>query len=81
VLSFQDNGIGIPEDLHDRIFDAFYTTTDYAPDEVAGPGSGLGLKIISDIATVYGGWAKVGNPDVGFATRMDFALPAAEGQV
>src|SRR5262249_30783478 len=27
VLSFQDNGAGIPEDLHDRIFDAFYTTT------------------------------------------------------
>jgi signal transduction histidine kinase len=81
VLSFQDNGTGIPKDLHDRIFDAFYTTTDYAPDEVAGPGSGLGLKIISDIAAVYGGWVKVGTPDAGFATRMDFALPVAEGQV
>jgi signal transduction histidine kinase len=81
VLSFQDNGTGIPEDLHERIFDAFYTTTDYVPDEVAGPGSGLGLKIISDIAAVYGGWVKVGTPDAGFATRLDFALPLAEGQV
>jgi signal transduction histidine kinase len=81
VLSFQDNGAGIPSDVHERIFDAFYTTTDYAPDEVLGAGSGLGLKIVSDIAAVYNGWVKVGTPESGFATRLDFALPVADGQV
>lgn len=81
VLSVQDNGTGIPEELHDRIFEAFYSTTDYAPDDVAGTGSGLGLKIISDIADVYGGWVKVGQPEAGFEARIDFAVPVAEGQI
>ena len=40
VILFSDNGIGIPEENKDRIFDVFYTTT------ADLGGAGLGLYII-----------------------------------
>lgn len=42
ILSFSDNGIGIPDNIKDKIFDPFFTTKE------SGKGSGLGLS------TVYG---------------------------
>lgn len=40
VLLFSDNGFGIPDEIRDRIFDVFYTTTaDWG-------GAGLGLYIV-----------------------------------
>lgn len=49
VLSFQDNGPGIPEALIKRIFDPFYTT------KPPGKGTGLGLSIAAEIIKKYGG--------------------------
>ena len=47
-LEFQDNGVGIPEENEDRIFDAFFTTMPPkgldAPEEEVLQGSGLGLQ-------------------------------------
>jgi signal transduction histidine kinase len=75
VIGFEDNGVGIPDSQHDRIFDAFYTTTFTAEDDgVAGPGTGLGLKIVSDIAKSYGGDVSVGEPSDGFACRIEFRI-------
>lgn len=39
VVEVEDNGPGIPEDIQDRIFDAFFTT------KPPGSGTGLGLDI------------------------------------
>jgi len=79
VIGFEDNGVGIPENQHDRIFDAFYTTTLTAEDDgVAGPGTGLGLKIVSDIAKSYGGDVSVGEPSDGFACRIEFRILSNE---
>lgn len=76
-IAFEDNGVGVPEDLQDRIFDAFFTTTMAADDDgVAGPGTGLGLKIVSDIAESYGGSAQVGEPSDGYTCRMEFSVLA-----
>jgi len=39
IIEFEDNGPGIPEEIRDKIFDAFFTT------KPPGKGSGLGLDI------------------------------------
>lgn len=79
VIAFEDNGIGISEDLRDRVFDPFFTTTlNVEDDGVAGPGTGLGLKIVSDIAQSYGGSAEVVEPSEGYNCRMEFSVLALE---
>jgi C4-dicarboxylate-specific signal transduction histidine kinase len=49
LLSFKDNGPGIPEAALKKIFEPFYTT------KPPGKGTGLGLTIASEIAKKYGG--------------------------
>ncbi len=79
VVGFEDNGTGIPENQQDQIFDAFYTTTLTAEDDgVSGPGTGLGLKIVSDIAKSYGGNVSVVEPSEGFNCRIEFKILASE---
>jgi signal transduction histidine kinase len=43
IVSFSDTGIGIPDSIKDKIFNAFFTT------KKAGEGSGLGLDIVRKI--------------------------------
>ncbi len=79
VIGFEDNGVGIPEEQHERIFDAFYTTTLTAEDDgVAGPGTGLGLKIVSDIAKSYGGFVSVVEPSANYNCRIEFKILSNE---
>lgn len=80
VLSFQDTGTGIPEDVRVKIFDAFYTTTQFRGDEIAGPGTGLGLKIVNDIAESNGGYAECTDPEQSFSCRFNFSVPIAKEQ-
>lgn len=49
LVSFQDTGIGIPQEFHERIFEPFFTTK---PKE---KGTGLGLSICKDIVCKLGG--------------------------
>lgn len=80
VISFQDTGGGIADEIRDRVFDAFFTTSHYSADEVAGPGAGLGLKIVHDIAAANGGFTRVADPDAGYACKLEFGVPLAQGQ-
>lgn len=48
-VSITDTGKGIPSELKDRIFDAFFTT------KAAGEGSGLGLHIVKQIIDKHRG--------------------------
>lgn len=77
VLGFEDTGSGIPKRIEDRIFDPFFTTSGSSQFDIGGPGSGLGLKIVKDIASAYGGYVRVGEPKRGYATKIEFAVPAA----
>jgi two-component system NtrC family sensor kinase len=49
VASVNDTGHGIPQNHLPRIFDPFFTTKE------PGKGPGLGLHIVRDIVTMYGG--------------------------
>jgi signal transduction histidine kinase len=80
VISFQDTGTGIPVDARDKIFDAFYTTTQFSGDEIAGPGTGLGLKIVRDIAESNGGYVECSEPEQDYKCRFNFAVPIAKDQ-
>jgi signal transduction histidine kinase len=49
IVSINDSGCGIPDDIKDKIFKPFFTT------KGAGEGSGLGLDIISKIINKHNG--------------------------
>lgn len=69
-LSVRDTGTGIPAELHDRIFDPFYTT------KPLGHGSGLGLSIVLAIVGRHHGHVAV-ESEMGRGTTFHVYLPAA----
>jgi PAS domain S-box-containing protein len=71
VISFADNGCGIPEAHLEKIFDPFFTT------KPVGRGTGQGLAIArSIIAEKHGGSIEVESV-VGSGTRLIIRLPVA----
>jgi two-component system, OmpR family, sensor kinase len=71
VLTVQDNGPGVPEDLRDRIFERFVRG---AGDR--GSSSGLGLSIVRAVAESHGG--KVILEDATPGARFVVRLPRVE---
>ena len=49
VVEVEDSGVGIPLELHERVFQPFFTT------KTIGQGTGLGLSICRGIVTALGG--------------------------
>jgi two-component system cell cycle sensor histidine kinase/response regulator CckA len=69
IISVQDQGPGIPEDLQQKIFEPFYTT------KRAGEGTGLGLSTAYGIAKQSGGYIFAKSlPTIG--AEMEVWLPA-----
>src|SRR5262249_7232373 len=52
-ISVKDNGIGIPQNILDKIFQPFFTT------KPTGQGTGLGLSLSYDIIKAHRGEIKV----------------------
>ncbi len=76
-LSVEDTGIGIPEEDRLNIFTRFYRV-DKARSRQSG-GSGLGLSIVHDAVTAYGGSIRVGNNrPKGSVFIVSFPRPTSE---
>lgn len=71
VVSISDNGCGMPDDVKERIFDAFFTT------KPAGEGSGLGLDIVAKIIEKHKGKIEV-NSQEGVGTTFTCYLPQSQ---
>ncbi len=81
-VEFSDNGDGISQDIEERIFDEFFTTTSAADFESLDAnteilGTGLGLKIVKDIVKSYRGNIAVVSPKEDFSTTIRVEIPKA----
>ncbi|WMN60600.1 ATP-binding protein [Pseudoalteromonas xiamenensis] len=71
VITFRDDGIGMDEQITQKVFDAFFTT------KPAGKGTGLGLSISMDIIHQHNGSIKV-ESTLGEGTMFLVELPIIE---
>jgi signal transduction histidine kinase len=67
-ICFEDNGIGIPPEKLNKIFDPFYTTKD------VGEGTGLGLSIVYNIIQLHKGKINVESEPNNF-TKIMISIP------
>lgn len=74
LIRFEDNGTGVSDIDKNKIFDAFYTTSIGNDDLLEGVGTGLGLKIVSDIASTYGGSVQLGIPSEEYKCCFEFRV-------
>ncbi len=72
VISFEDNGCGIPEAQKEAIFELNFTTK-----KVGNFGLGIGLSICQQIVTAHRGWIEV-DSQLNKYTRMTVWLPVIE---
>ncbi|HLS35323.1 MAG TPA: cell wall metabolism sensor histidine kinase WalK [Bacillota bacterium] len=72
-VQIQDEGIGIPEEMHEKIFERFYRA-DKARTRKLG-GSGLGLAISKEIVEAHYGKIWVKNTKENKGTTIAFTLP------
>ncbi|MGB5669892.1 MAG: ATP-binding protein [Sedimenticolaceae bacterium] len=68
IIEIMDQGQGIPDELHETIFEPFYTT------KPTGQGTGLGLSLAYKIIEDHGGTLKI-DSQAGLGTRVIVTLP------
>ena len=68
-ISIADNGIGMPDEVKNRIFDHLFTT------KGVGKGTGLGLAIARQIVVEKHGGAIAVNSTLGHGTEFSIMLP------
>ena len=60
ILEIQDNGPGIPAEIHSQLFIPFFTTKP--------KGTGIGLSIVKKILNMHGGSIRFQSSEVGGST-------------
>ena len=74
VFDVEDNGIGIPKDLQDRVFDRFFQVN---PTSTTSTGDGIGLSFVKYLVELHGGnvWVE---SQPGKGSKFSFTLPLTE---
>jgi len=72
-ITIEDHGMGIPQDLQERVFDPFYTT------KPPGKGTGLGLWLVYSIVENHQGHVRI-ESEPGEYTRFHVDIPATDVQ-
>ena len=75
IVRVSDNGIGIPADMLDRVFDMF-TQLDASIDRSQG-GLGIGLTLVRRLVELHGGTVDVHSDGPGTGSTFTVYLPAA----
>ncbi len=78
VVTVRDNGIGIPKEMLDSIFDLF-TQIDYGSDKSQG-GIGIGLALAQGLVQLHGGVLKAKSDGPGKGSEFIARLPLAASQ-
>ncbi|MCA9213127.1 MAG: PAS domain-containing sensor histidine kinase [Planctomycetales bacterium] len=68
-VEVSDTGCGVPEELHDKIFDPYFTTKD--------EGTGLGLALCDKIMRQHDGSLEFRSSPRGTVFQLNFSLPTA----
>ncbi len=77
-LRMMDNGRGVPAERREIVFEPF--VTDSMPNPVLGVGTGLGLTVVRDILSDYGGTARFIDPEEPWKTCIEIVLPSGPPQ-
>jgi signal transduction histidine kinase len=78
VLTVRDNGIGIPPELLERVFDVFVQGSG-ALDRAAG-GLGIGLALVRQLVLLHHGKVDAASPGKGMGSTFTVRLPLAPVQ-
>ena len=70
ILKVIDNGPGIPEELRERVFERFFRVLGNK-----STGSGLGLGIVQQIATLHKASIALNTPDTGKGLEVSISFP------
>jgi len=72
-----DRGSGIPESLHERVFESFYRVSNKLTDGVAG--TGIGLSIVRNLARLHGGDVRIVASKKGTCFEVTLETKLGEG--
>jgi signal transduction histidine kinase len=77
VVEVRDNGLGVPADARDKLFQRFFRAHEHTATGVEG--TGLGLSIVREIVEAIGGraWAVSSGPE---GSTFAFAIPCRRGE-
>jgi signal transduction histidine kinase len=71
IVSVRDNGLGIPKELVEHIFNPFFST------KAVGKGTGLGLSICYGIVKMHRGQIRARNNTDGPGATFEIILPSS----
>ena len=73
-IAVSDTGLGIPSEMHERIFDMF--TQVNGSMEMGGGGLGIGLTLVKSLVEMHGGTIEVESAGANQGSRFTVVLPA-----
>jgi two-component system sensor histidine kinase SenX3 len=77
-ISVADNGVGVPADEQDRVFERFYRAGRLS--QQANRGTGLGLSIVKHVAQNHRGDVRVFS-QLGLGSTFTLRIPVADSNV